>query len=248
MKNLLQEVAPGIFRLGNELFNWYLIKDGSRFTLLDSGLPGFYTQLIAVLQALNSSVANIEAVLLTHAHLDHVGLAERIRRESGAVIYLHKGDRNMARRGGAQIPPAGLLVNVWRRYPFRILTSAVWHNVFFGPGIRQFTPVQDGDQLDVPGKPTAIFTPGHTAGSVSFWLPERQAFFAGDALVTIDMLSGKNSQPQITPRNVGTNRQQTLKSLDKLEGLGTATLLTGHGDPWQGEMSTAVNLARAHAA
>lgn len=247
MNTKLHETAPDVFRLGNELFNWYLIKDGQRFTLVDSGLPGYWSQLTATMQKLNASISDIEAVLLTHAHLDHVGLAERVRRSSGATIYLHADDQRMANHGGAQIPPVGLLTNVWRRHPFRILTSAVRHNVFFGPAIKKFEPLQNQMQLDVPGKPTVLFTPGHTKGSVSFWLPDRQALFAGDALVTINMLTGKTPGPQLTPRNVGTDRDQSIASLTTFAPLGQAVLMTGHGKPWRGEMETAVTLARKQA-
>jgi glyoxylase-like metal-dependent hydrolase (beta-lactamase superfamily II) len=248
MNNIIREVAPGVFRLGNNLFNWYLIKDGQRFTLLDSGLPAYWSQLTVTLKALNASITDIEAVLITHAHLDHVGLAKRVRRTSGASIYLHSADQRMASRGGAQIPPVGLLVNGWRPYPFRILASAVRNNVFFGPPIKEFVPLQNCVQLDVPGQPTVLFTPGHTNGSVSFWLPSRRALLAGDALVTINMLTGKTPQPQLTPRNVGTNRAQSMASLSTFEPLGKAILLTGHGEPWEGEMAEAVSLAREYAA
>jgi len=248
MSSKINEVAPDVFRLGNDLFNWYLIKDGKRFTLVDSGLPAYWSQLTTTLKALNGSITDIEAILLTHAHLDHVGLAERVRRASGATIYLHEADRRMARRGGAQIPPVGLLINVWRRHPFRILSTAVLRNVFFGPSIKQFVPLQqDQVQLDVPGKPTVLFTPGHTSGSVSFWLPDRNVLLAGDALVTINMLTGKNPAPQLTPRNTGTDRNQSIASLTAFEPLGKAVLLTGHGEPWTGDMGEAVALARADA-
>ena len=245
MNSILNEVAPGIFRLGNELFNWYLLKDGKRFTLLDTGLPRYWPQLVETLKVLGGSVEDIEAILLTHAHLDHVGMATKVQQLSGAPIYLHPADRAMAKRGGAQIPPVGLLANVWRKHPFRMLTNAVGNNVFFGPSIKQFEALGDEQvQLAVPGRPTMLFTPGHTRGSVSFWLPEREALLAGDALVTINLLSGKNPEPQLTPRNIGTDREQSEISLIEFENLGQAVLLTGHGNPWRGDMGQAVALAR----
>lgn len=245
MHSRLNEVAPGIFRLGNELFNWYLLKDGKRFTLIDTGLPRYWPQLVNTLKALGGSVEDIEAILLTHAHLDHVGMATKTYKVSGAPIYLHPDDGAMAKWGGTQIPPVGLLANAWRKHPFRMLTNAVGNNVFFGPGIKQFEPLQNQEmQLEVPGRPTVLYTPGHTKGSVSFWLPDRGVLLAGDALVTINLLSGKNRVPQLTPRNIGTDPVQSEASLVEFESLGQAVLLTGHGDPWQGTMGEAVALAR----
>ncbi len=241
----IREVAPDIFRLGNELFNWYLIRDGHRFTLIDGGLPGHWRQLSATLDDLGATVDAIDAVLITHAHLDHVGLVERVRRESGATVYLHPADARRAARGGAQIPPVGLLANAWRRLPLRILTTAVRQGVFFGPPILHFEPLTSEGPLDVPGQPEVYFVPGHTLGSVAFWLPERKALMAGDALVELDMIAGHRRGPQLTPRGTHDDQRLALESLTAFESLGEAVLLTGHGDPWRGEMSDAVALARA---
>lgn len=241
--NRAGEVAPGVFRLGDEFFNWYLVDEGGRYTVIDSGLPAHYQQLLDTLAYLGGTVGDIEAVLLTHAHLDHVGLAARIQHEAGAAVYLHPADQSLGKRGGAQLPPVGLLANSWRSYPRRLLTSAVVQRVFFSRGIGQPQSLINNQELGLPGRPQVIASPGHTAGSVSFWLPDRQALFAGDALVTIDMLTGASPGPQLTPRNVGTDREQSIDSLTSFETLGQVTLLTGHGEPWSGTMSTAVELA-----
>jgi glyoxylase-like metal-dependent hydrolase (beta-lactamase superfamily II) len=239
-----REVAPGIYRLGNELFNWYLIRDQQRFTLVDGGLPGYWHQLRSVLGDLNASIEDIDAVLITHAHLDHLGLVERVRRESGATVYMHPADTRRAARGGAQIPPKGLLANAWRRMPFRILSTAARKGVFFGRPVRKFTPLQVEGPLEVPGQPLVLFVPGHTLGSVAFWLPDRKALLAGDALVTVDMVATQRTGPHRTPRGTNDDEHLANASLSSFESLGEAVLLTGHGDPWKGEMSEAVAQAR----
>lgn len=101
------EVAPEVFRLGNRLFNWYLVREKSKFTLIDGGLPGYWGQLVETLEALGATLADVEAVLLTHAHLDHLGLVARVADKAAARIYLNTADSARARRGGAQIPPLG---------------------------------------------------------------------------------------------------------------------------------------------
>ncbi len=105
----------------------------------------------------------------------HFGLARRLQKDSGTEIYLHPADAKRASRGGVQIPPTGLLANAWRRTPFRILTTAARKGVFFSPPIRPFVPLSSKGPLDVPGKPEVPFVPGHTRGSVAFWLPDRRA-------------------------------------------------------------------------
>ena len=245
MPRPIPEVAPGVHRLGNELFNWYLIREGRRFTLVDGGLPAYWEQLQSALSSLGGTVEDIDAVLITHAHLDHVGLVRRVQKSSAATIYLHPADARRAARGGAQIPPAGLLANAWRPTPFRILTTAARKGVFFGPPIRDFTPLSSPGPLNVPGRPEVLFVPGHTLGSVAFWFPDRKALLAGDALVTVDMMTGRHSGPQLTPRNTNDDPRQALTSLSSFESLGRAVLLTGHGEPWEGDMKEAVRLAGA---
>ena len=243
MTHPIREVAPDIYRLGNELFNWYLIRDGRRLTLVDGGLPGYWDQLRSCLSELGATVGEIDAVLITHAHLDHVGLVRRVQREAGAIVYLHPADARRAARGGAQIPPVGLLANAWRRMPFRILTTAVRKGVFFGPPIRTFEPLESEGPLAVPGKPVALFVPGHTMGSVAYWLPDRKALLAGDALVNVDMIAARRTGPQLTPLRTNDDERLARESLSSFESLGEAVLLTGHGEPWTGEMSEAVRLA-----
>ena len=245
MARQIHEVAPDVYRLGNELFNWYLIRDRQRFTLVDGGLPAYWGQLRSALAELSATVEEIDAVLITHAHLDHIGLAARVRRESGAAVYLHPADARRAARGGAQLPPTGLLANAWRRQPLHILATALRHGVFFGSPIKDFTPLASEGPLEVPGRPRVLFVPGHTVGSVAFWLPDRKALLAGDALVNLDMIAGRRTGPQLTPRGTNDDDRLASESLTVFESLGKATLLTGHGDPWEGEMSEAVAIARA---
>ena len=97
------EVAPGVHRLGNELVNYYLIEADGGLTLVDAGLPGFLGQLEAFLRERGRTVADIDALLLTHAHGDHVGIAEDVRK---AGVPVH--DPRARRRAGAhrEVAPA----------------------------------------------------------------------------------------------------------------------------------------------
>ena len=111
------EIAPGIRRLGTGRVNVYLIEEPGGITIVDAGLPGYWGDLQAELAAMGRSLEDVRAVLLTHAHDDHIGFAERIRSERGTPIHLHEADAALARgeakqknEGGGPVKPIPLLV------------------------------------------------------------------------------------------------------------------------------------------
>src|SRR5262245_22087058 len=82
------EVAEGVYRLGTEWVNFYLIADQGEFTLIDSGYPGYWEHLVSAVDALGASLGAIRGVILTHHHADHAGTAERLRATSGARVLV----------------------------------------------------------------------------------------------------------------------------------------------------------------
>jgi glyoxylase-like metal-dependent hydrolase (beta-lactamase superfamily II) len=101
-----------------------------------------------------------------------------------------------------------------------------------------------GGRLDVPGRPEAIFTPGHTHGHCALHFPDRGAVIAGDAFVTLNPYTGATG-PQIVSGAATADSAQALASLDALAAIHAATTFVGHGDPWTRELRLAVELARA---
>lgn len=87
----MAEVAPGVFRLGTHVVNWYLVKDGDSLTAVDAGLPGLAATLDADLCSHGFEPAQVEAVVLTHSDGDHTGLASRLR-DAGAQVHIHETD------------------------------------------------------------------------------------------------------------------------------------------------------------
>ena len=75
------QLAPALHRLGtSSLVNSYLLEDAGQITVIDTGLPGLWKDLLAELRAMGRSLSDIRAVLLTHGDVDHIGFAERLRR------------------------------------------------------------------------------------------------------------------------------------------------------------------------
>lgn len=110
-------------------------------------------------------------------------------------------------------------------------------------GTTEVRTYSDGEQLDVPGRPRVVFTPGHTHGHCALHFPERGAVLAGDAFVMVNPYTGGKG-PQIVAGAATADSSQALASLDALAGLDASVTLTGHGEPWRGEIRSAVELAR----
>ncbi len=237
------EVAPGIHHFNTYPFNWYVIKEGGRLTLVDAGFPGHYPIFLEGIRSIGHEVRDVEAILITHAHADHTGFAEQLRRASHASVFVHRDDLDSVGRV-LQLPWWGLLSNAWRPYVASMLGRAIGANLLSMPRITKATTFQDGDVLDVPGGPHVIHMPGHTPGEVAFHLPERGVLISGDSLVTQNLMTGVPGQPQVTHHLLNDDDRLARRSLDRLRETGKVTMLPGHGKPWVGAMSDAIEIAR----
>ncbi len=233
------EIASGVHHFTNYKFNWYIIEDGERLTVIDSGFAGHYRLFKKGLATMGRSIEDVEAVLITHAHADHTGFAPRLSKEAGAPIFLHEADAALARRP-MFLPWGGLLSRAWRPYTASLLAHAVGHGLLRMPRIKSAKPVHNDEILDVPGRPHIIHVPGHTPGDIVIHLPDHGVLFSGDALVTRDMYTGRDIAPQCTSPSLSVNHLDAVSHLDRLGHLGSITLLPGHGRPWTGEASEAV--------
>jgi glyoxylase-like metal-dependent hydrolase (beta-lactamase superfamily II) len=101
------EIAPGVRRIGDGTVNAYLIEDAGSVTIVDAGLPGYWHALPGELRAMGRALGDVRAVLLTHGHSDHIGFADRARRDAGIGVRVHELDAALA-RGEAPNPAKGL--------------------------------------------------------------------------------------------------------------------------------------------
>ena len=238
------EISPNIHHFSTSPFNWYVIEDAGRLTLVDAGFPGHFREFVSGIESIGFTPHDVEAILLTHAHADHTGFAERLRKETNAPVFVHQADQSAIGRR-YQLPWTGLLSNAWRPFVASLLGHATRNGIFTMPRIKKSFTFQDGDQLDVPGQPQVLHVPGHTPGEVAFYLPDREILFSGDTLVTQCLMSGRETPPQVPTRSLNDDTQQATRALDRLRELGNVTMLPGHGKPWSGTMQEAVEQARA---
>ena len=235
------KLAPSLHRVGSDLVNTYVVEENGQLTLIDAGVSGQYSDLLAELALMGRSVADIRGVVLTHGDPDHVGFAERLRRDHGVPIHVHEADAAFARGEDKKSVATGPM----KIGPFlRFMWYAGRKGGLRTKPISEVRTFTDGETLDLPGSPRIIHIPGHTPGSVAIHVPAVDALFVGDALTTGHVLTGATG-PRPAPFTM--DPPLAMESLSKLETVPATWVLPGHGAPWSGGSSEAIRLFRAAA-
>ena len=244
---LYPNVAEGLHRIEDSYTNWYLIEEDGRLTVVDAGVPSSWSSLLEALKHLGRSPADVEAMVLTHAHFDHVGFAERARRELRIPVYVHENDVPLTRhpwRYAMERPRALYFATQVQALP--IVASFLRNRAFWPPPLKDVVRYENGT-LPVPGSPRVVFAPGHTMGHCALHLPDRDVLLAGDAVVTLDPYTARRG-PRLVARAATADTERNLRSLDALVGTGARTVLVGHGEPWTQGIEAAVAQARQRGA
>src|SRR5215831_8020110 len=234
------KIADGLHRVGPGIVSCYLLEEAGKVTVVDAGMPGLFSDLADELAAMGRSLGDIRALILTHGHSDHIGFADRLRRERNVPVSIHELDAAMARgedkggqRGSGPVKPLPLL---------RFLWFGVRKGALRTPTVGVVSTFGDGATLDIPGSPRVILVPGHSPGSSALHVPSRDALLVGDAIATESVANG-SSGPMIAPFSA--DPAQAVTSLDRIEGIEARWVLPGHGQPWTGGVAEALRRVRA---
>ncbi|MDR6904389.1 glyoxylase-like metal-dependent hydrolase (beta-lactamase superfamily II) [Agromyces sp. 3263] len=228
------QLAPSLHRIGNDVVAVYLVDTPQGVTVIDAGLAGQWKEFTAELTAMGRSVDDVRGVMLTHGDSDHIGFAERLRRDHGVPVFVHEADAARA-RGEVSTKPEWGHMKVGATVGF--LWYALRKNGMRTTPLAEVVAVHDGDVLDLPGAPRVIGMPGHSPGSIAIHVPAVDAVFVGDALTTRHVLTGERG-PQPAPFT--DDPREAIESLQRLVGLGATWVLPGHGTPWKGGVDEAV--------
>lgn len=186
--------------LGAIQTNCYILSENDGSCLIVD--PG--DEAKKVIEWVNSRKLKPAAILLTHAHFDHIGAVDKVRETYNIPVYLHEkekkwlGDPSL---NGSQFFPVGELI--------RVKDADVL--------------IQKEEEMQLGSfKFSILETPGHSPGSISFYFEKEGFVFSGDALFQRSI--GRTDLP-------GGNESQLLKSIhDKLLSLPEDTwVLSGHG-------------------
>lgn len=241
---LIQDIAPGVHLIDHAHVNCYLVEDDDGVTLVDAGLPGVWKELGHAIRTIGRRPEDVKALVLTHAHFDHVGVARRLVRRLQVPVYVHPEDRTLAAhpyRYAHENPIAVYPLKHPRALP--IIGAMLVNGVLAVKGVDATDELGATDTVPVPGRPRVVLSPGHTYGHCALHLPDRDALLTGDALVTLDPYTGETG-PRIVAGAATADSAQALRSLDALAATNASLVLPGHGEPWRTGIQSAVAEAR----
>lgn len=239
------EVASGVFHVEGSAVGWVLVREGSDLTLVDTGYPGDTDDVERSIREVGGRPEDVSAILVTHAHVDHIGGLGHFHERYGTPVYMDPAEVPHARRDYLeQATPVDIARNVARpgvlAWSLRITRRGAMKDVAFPHAV----PFAAPGSLDLPGRPLPVPCHGHTSGHSAYLLPDAGLVVTGDALCTGHAVS-RVTGPQLLPRVF--QHGDDLAGLEPLAQLDAGGFLPGHGPAWQGSIQDAVDTARARA-
>ena len=194
------QIAEGVFRLEAGGVGPFLLEaDG--FVVVDTGLPRRGDRVLA---ELDKFAKRLEAIVITHAHPDHVGNVEFLRRALGVPVIAGVDERELLEGNWDDASLATRLVRRMVRPQSKVPVDR-W--------------VSDGDLV---AGVEVVATPGHTPGHIA--ISRGGVLLCGDALVT-------GSRPRESPRWFTVDREVARRSIERLAGLDPELVASSHGPP-----------------
>ena len=192
---MIHEILPvGMLQCNCSIFGDEQSREG---LVVDPG-----DEIAEILEIIRRLGLTVKAIVITHAHIDHIGGAQKLKKATGAPVYMNLNDTELQKMLDVQ---------------------ATWLGMETPEPVSIDAPARDGDRLVVGTTEFQVLhTPGHTQGSISLWIPEEIKVVAGDTLFRGSI--GRTDLP-------GGDGRQILRSIhEKLLSLPEETMvIPGHG-------------------
>ena len=227
--------------------NVYVVLGEHPF-LIDAGVCSEDAEKLVFRALRKLGVREAKGLFITHGHVDHMGLANKLADELGCKVYMHPEDLDLARRlykGLEEERLARIRLLVKHGLPENLATTfekarRVLVRIADIPD--HATPLRSGEKLLVGDyEAQAIHTPGHSPGSLCIYVKQEKVVFTGDTLLE-----------KVTP-NVGVGSiydesasvEKYMKSLDSLEALSARWAFPGHSKPFE-DVANVIGVFRKH--
>ncbi len=218
-------VIPGVYQITVGSFVNVFLLIGDRLTLIDTGFFGNTREIIKSIESLNYRVKDIDLIIITHNHPDHIAGLHTLKKLSGAKVAAPYIDIISPPKNPKWLPKISGLPLVSR---FRHIFYALPEDIDI--------LLKGRETFDILGGLDIINTPGHTLGSISLYFGEKKLLIVGDALA--------KHKDRIDPPlpNMSADNSQALESIQKLANLDINTICFGHGRPINGHINEKLNL------
>lgn len=211
------ELAPQLYFLPFQVGHCYLSIEADGLTLIDTGGPGSAPQVADAIRGLGHEPAEVRRLLFTHFHIDHTGAAAEILTWGDVAVCAHRADAPMVRGQAAAAQPQLL---EWERPLYKQVMGD--NPQVLRPFVRVDVELDDGD--DLGNGMRVVAAPGHTPGSVAYYLSDSRVLIAGDAIA-----ARNDGKPILGVFNV--NPSQAIESFRSLASLDVQIACFGHGRP-----------------
>ena len=211
-------VTEGVFQVRAIGTRVTVLVDGGQALLVDAGMRGSAAMIAGGLEAIGISMNMVRTLVITHHHPDHAAGAAELVAGRDISVMAHRSEANII-AGREQMPNP-----IRNRLMARLATPVI--DLVAGSPLEVDVELEDGDAIPFPSPVRVVHLPGHTAGSIALFLPDKGLLIVGDALQYKFGL-------KLNPPAAGVTKdiKQAMASLNKLLDLDFDVICFSHFPP-----------------